>query len=147
MDARVQNQLRNVLRLPIKWRYGAIASGVALTQVTGFMWYSPGSAWSRQLPPTTFSQSSTEMTINLITQTAVDTGFAFLLHYLSSRYFRPATMQDALVFAGLISAAQLIPQIPQVLWGRKPLGLFFVDQAFIALGIFVKILCIQNIPY
>lgn len=64
-----------------------------------------------------------------------------------SRYFRPATPQDALLFAGLVATIQMLPQVSHALWGGKSLGLFAVDQGFNMLSILIKVLCIQYVPY
>ncbi|OWA52835.1 hypothetical protein BV898_17277 [Hypsibius exemplaris] len=147
----LSSRLQNVTRSGVQWRYGAITAGVLGTQALGYLWYSPsalGQVWgSRQTANNFALLSSAEKQTHCILNIVADTGLAFVLHYLSDRYFRPATVQDAFFFAGVIALVQTLPQLAQVIWGKRKLDGFVIDQAFNILGIFIKFLCIQNIKY
>ncbi|XP_055343506.1 uncharacterized protein LOC129591744 [Paramacrobiotus metropolitanus] len=135
---------------PITWKYGAIGAGVALTQGLGMAWYSPqvfGKIWAKYHPVTANTMSKEDHTTSMLISTVADTGFAFLLNYLSSRYFRPLTITDALLLTGIVSGIQLLPQLPHVLWGKKAPEEFIVDHGYNILGIFIKVLALMYMPY
>lgn len=135
---------------PITWKYGAVAAGAALTQGLGAVWYSPqvfGPIWQRNHPITAATMTEKDHTTSMAVSFVSDCAFGMLMNYLQSRYFRPLTPTDALIFTAIIGGIQMLPQIGHVLWGKKKPDEFFVDHGYNMMGILIKVLCLMYIPY
>ncbi|XP_055331163.1 uncharacterized protein LOC129583405 [Paramacrobiotus metropolitanus] len=148
MTADITLSAAAVALAPATWKYGALLTGVVITQILGMLWYSPllfGNIWLDYHPEIKkkISAGPVNFKAKMVASAIGDMVFALFL----SLFFHPNSLESAIVMTVGLEMLNLLMQWQHIVWVDQKLGCLVIDQGYDTLSIFIKLLTLAYVPF